>query len=279
MQQRSPLSLRSSTGMPWLGTVVAALSLVVLVPRSVASQVLAAKAVPEADADVRLSAAARQFFAQGLAFADRGDWTQAVDRFERARQIRPSAVIGYNLALSLAELDRVLEASELLHAMESDLDADAELLSSTRRLLARVAPRLASLTVTLDPNVGTRYAVFLDGAPLLAVELGAPIPVDPTAHEVTLRRGRQVVRRYAVEASPGARLEVAVALPEALSRAAMAARLRAQAEQAARVADAPPITDRWWFWTGVGVVVAGAVTAVTVATLTGPDQRLEAPLP
>jgi hypothetical protein len=28
-----------------------------------------------------------------------------------------------------------------------------------------------------------------------------------------------------------------------------------------------PLTARWWFWTGLGVVVAGAATAVTVYAL------------
>ena len=29
-----------------------------------------------------------------------------------------------------------------------------------------------------------------------------------------------------------------------------------------------PITARWWFWTGIGVIVVGAATAVTVYALT-----------
>jgi hypothetical protein len=39
--------------------------------------------------------------------------------------------------------------------------------------------------------------------------------------------------------------------------------------------DSPALYERWWFWTAVGVVVAGGVAA-TVALTARPDPKYEA---
>ncbi|MEZ4220130.1 MAG: PEGA domain-containing protein [Polyangiaceae bacterium] len=91
-----------------------------------------------------------------------------------------------------------------------------------------------------SPVAGAK--VFVDGKPVGVAPAQVMVPVGE--HEVVLRRdGYDEARtRAVVRAGETARLNVALDEP-------------------------PGITSRWWFWTGVGVVVAGGA-ALTVALLT-----------
>jgi len=252
--------------MPRLGRLLALLLLVAAsAPRGGLAQ----------DSDVRLAAAARDFFAQGLRFADKSQWEQAADRFRRALTIRYSPVIAFNLASSLDELGELVEASELLYRVEADEEADEALRQSSTRLLGSIRKRLAQLTVLAEGRPGDS-TVTLDGLRLPDVQLNAPFPVDPGHHEVVLLRGQHTLAREQVELAAGGKAEVSLAPARVPTPAELAALEMANQNRVAGD-DEPPLTERWWFWAGVGTAIAGVVTIVTIAALSGDSQRAMLP--
>ncbi|MDD9945355.1 MAG: hypothetical protein OXU20_30205 [Myxococcales bacterium] len=225
--------------------------------------------------DVQLAAAARDFFAQGLRFADKSQWDQAADRFRRALTIRYSPVIAFNLASSLDELGELVEASELLYRVEADEEAEATLRQSATQLLDKLRPRMSLLTVRLGPHV-SKGVVTLDGSALPDVQIGAPFPVDPGDHELVLVQGSRTLAREQVKLKAGAKVEVSLKPARAPTPSELAALEMANRDRVRKHREAP-ITERWWLWAGMGTALASVVAIVTVAALSGASQR--APLP
>ena len=71
-------------------------------------------------------AAARALFEEGVAAADAGDFPRAADRFERSYALRPSAVVGYNLASALSRTGRLVEAAGYLRRILYDRQAQQD---------------------------------------------------------------------------------------------------------------------------------------------------------
>lgn len=217
--------------------------------------------------DYKLAASARVFFRQGIAFADKRQWADAADRFRRAMSIRKSPVIAFNLAVVLDELGQVVEAAELLHQVAEESPADSPMASSAQTLLPKVEAKFASLEITLSgPAEGT--VTRLDGLPLAPVQIGAPIPVDPGEHELSVERdGRTTARKQVTTAvdSPATVTLGTVYVPSP-EEVAQAEALR-QSQQVP--VQAPSVTERWWFWASVGAVTAGTVALAAVLTLGG----------
>ncbi|HZH04848.1 MAG TPA: tetratricopeptide repeat protein [Myxococcaceae bacterium] len=91
------------------------------------------------------------------------------------------------------------------------------------------------------------------------------------------------VRRKQLEEQAAQQRELNLRIAEAKARAEAEARAgssETQVNAARALAPAPgvavrggskPITQRWWFWTGVAVVAAGAATAVYLSTAPSPS--------
>ncbi|MBX7098575.1 MAG: PEGA domain-containing protein [Myxococcaceae bacterium] len=145
------------------------------------------------------------------------------------------------------------------------------------------------LTVTLSPAPAYQKARDLAARAVTAEAFAAPT-LSPAAAELGQAYGAQVVVAAVVD-GPGAALQawnagsrarltdvsLAGLGPEAARGAAGKVASWMKNSLVARVddgtkPDAPtPVFKQWWFWTGVGVVAAGAaVTAVAVAVPKGP---------
>lgn len=149
--------------------------------------------------DAATTAAARSLFERGAAAADAGDHATAADLFGRSLALRPSPVVAFNHAQSLAQLGRLVEASEMLVGVEREATNDA-LRAAAAELRTQLAARLARVTVIVSPT-DTDVDVQLDGAPLAVVLRGTATPVDPGPHAATaVRDGIEVAR---VEATVG----------------------------------------------------------------------------
>lgn len=187
-------------------------------------------------------AEARARFTEAVTAVQAGRPADAVGLFERSYALRAAPVVAVNLAYCLRGLGRFAAARDwydrfLATATAEDL---ARHEATVRAHLAEVTPRIARVSAGDTSPVGAR--LLLDGAPLTT-----PRWVDPGV--------------YRVEASGAghlpARLTLAVTAGEAI-----------HLDAALSPVSAPtPLTHRWWFWTAVGVAVAGVTAAVLVPVL------------
>lgn len=217
----------------------------VLVGLALSPAVARAQTAPAPRADPRFDDA-RRAFEEGVEAVRVGRPADAVPAFERSFALRPSAVVAVNLGLVLRGVGRLAEARRwyarfLELAGESDR-ARHEV--TVRAHLGEIDRRLAR--IVLRSVVPPGASVRLDEGPLTPDD-GDALRVDPGAHALLARAEGYREHREALTLSEGERRELALRL-DPLPRST-------------------PITRQWWFWTGIGVVVAGAVTAVVVATL------------
>jgi tetratricopeptide (TPR) repeat protein len=236
----------------------------------------------DAASDANRDASARVLFQEGVGLAEKGEWPAAEDRFRRALTLRASPVIAYNLASTLVERGKLIEASELLRKVEQDDKTDATMQRSVQSLQADLGKRIGRIRVGVlgkQPN----DRVTLDGNALVDAQLDVDIPIDPGPHRLNFTRGIQQLDVRDLKIAPGASEQFTLQ-----AQLAPTARQVAAASQTARPLAAPPmaavpvnqnpnadsatasdgqpISSRWWFWTGIGAVgVAAVVVAVVVA--------------
>ncbi len=241
-------------------------------------------AQPSSAPDGAVTAAARALFEEGVRLVDAGDFDQAADRFRRSDELHASPVVAYNLATSLAEIGRIVEASEVSRRVVRDAAAPQAIRAAAQSLLDRITPRIGSLTIRVvgDPEgVETR----LDGATVPVALIGVARPVDPGQHVVSLARGGEETASTSVEVLPGGAAEVSLSAPPPPPIATVAPVAPAPAlpvvaadpgpvVPAAALVLAPvapeehhgSVLEEAWFWGVAGaVVVAGIVIAVVLA--------------
>jgi len=112
---------------------------------------------------------------------------------------------------------------------------------ATERIDADLSPRAAAtLAVRTTP---TGLSVEVDGQPRGTSPF--ELQVTPGSHAIHVINAEGEDRRVDVSVRDGERRDVDVDM------------------------EAKPITAKWWFWTGVGVVVVGAVAAVVIVAASG----------
>ena len=245
---------------------------------------------------------ARAMFYYGVELLDRGEFAEAADRLHRVLEIRDSAVVSYHLASALSRLGRHVEALQLLQTVHNDPDASADIRRASDKLLPKVERSVGRLTLRVSgERESIRILVNEREMPLVALDV--PVPVDPgEVSVVALRDGEQVAASSARVGGPaGLRAEIvleipAPALPEPVPepvpdsaaqptpRSAPGPlagcghrRSRPRRNRARRGCDpAAPRRDedsgllgKWWFWTAVGVVAAGAAVATVALSSDG----------
>ena len=215
------------------------------------------------DADETQTAAARALFDEGMAAVDRQDFETAVDRLSRSLELRGSAVVRVNLALALAQLGRLVEATEHLRQVRrgSEIGSDANRAANAH--LTAIEPRLGRLEISVTGEVdGVRVEV--DGQPLPEALIGVAHPVDPTMHVVVLFRGETelAVERVTVDSGSLVPLTLLARPPTPAEAAVLAA---SSANEPTPPAER--IEEQWWFWTILGVLVVGAAIGITIAVL------------
>jgi hypothetical protein len=180
---RDPLTFPSLQAIA-LGLVLLALAMVVVPAPPANAQ---GGSTPTARAE------ARRILREGSKAFAQGDHAVALEKFERALQIFPSARIKYNIGQALRELGRPVEAVE---AFELFL-AKADRISSVERREATAALKeldksVARLTLTTNlPDV----EVTIDGRTVGKTPLPGHLVLTAGTHDVTLgRAGYKLVR-------------------------------------------------------------------------------------
>ncbi len=131
-------------------------------------------------------AQAQTLFERGRERMDAGDLAEACGFFAESQRLDPGGGTLLNLAVCHEREGRLATAWVEYHDAKSaavrDHRADREALATER--IQVIEPRLPHLLVTLPAGAPDGTEVKLDGAALSRLALGAPLPVDPGAHEV-----------------------------------------------------------------------------------------------
>ena len=170
--------------------------------------VTAAGQAPEGTGERAL---ARSLFHQGLECLDAEDLPCAAERFTRSHELRPSAVVAYNLASVLANLGRVVHAAELLRWIRRS-NANPEVKEAAAALLPTITPQIAHWTLRAEGSTeGVRF--YLDGRALPEQIIGVRAPVDPGEHRVEARRGEETVADTTFSAEAQGNVEASLDVP------------------------------------------------------------------
>lgn len=250
-----------------------------VVSLGVASAGRAQQPIPTDDTAQR--AAARALFEEGVAFAEQRQFDQAVDRFRRSRELRRVPVVTYNLAVALAELRQLVEASELLRGVIRDETTPPELRQSAQVQLSQILPRVGRLTIRLSGD-RSGALIVLDDRPIASALIGVAAPIDPGQHRVVARRAGREIASQLVDVTEGRDATVTLELEPAATRVRDigGVELETEASGPIRRRDSRRrdrgestrgggVLTQWWFWGIVGVVAAGATTGIIVATTSG----------
>jgi hypothetical protein len=213
-----------------------------------------------------------------------GNFARAHDLFRRAYGVRPNARVLRGIGIAALRLAHYSEAKLELRAALTDprqplTDAQRDEVS---RLMGWMQSSLGTVRIRVEPRASR---VELDGEPTTYTEL----TLTPGVHRVrvSLEGYEATERTVDVSAAHEETVELtlsAIAIsPEKVARAAQPVPVRApkvqvlapptQEERTAKK-DSPALVGRWWFWTIVGVALAGgAAAAVAVATAPAPTPK------
>jgi hypothetical protein len=232
--------------------------------------------------DDRTRAAARELAESGLALYEKGDFSGALERFQKAEKLVAVPTIAVQVARCLAALGRNVEASEkylAIGAMPIDAAAPAayqamqqNAKAEAKTELEALRPKIARIEIVVEG--GTAESVTLDGEQLPLAMVGTAVPVDAGEHRVGARRG-STTRTDTVSVAEGETGRVVVQLPAGDPVVPDAG--PTPVPEVAPVSNTPPdssaATMTTLGWVGIGVggasLLAGVVTGGLALDLQG----------
>lgn len=117
-----------------------------------------------------------------------------------------------NLALALAELGQVVEASEHLRAVLRSPDLPETMQTTAQRALITVEARIAWVRLRMDGPLDGR-SLLIDGRVVSAELANALVPLDPGHHRFEVHQGRRVIGGAELDTREGVDAEVSIHLP------------------------------------------------------------------
>ncbi len=152
--------------------------------------------------DFATKSAARKLGEEGIALFDKGQFAEALEKFNLAEQIVPAPTLGLRAARCLVQLGRFVEASErYLEVTRIELPqsqitpafrkAQADAVLERQDLL----PLIPSLTIEIMGPTDATTAVFVDGEQIPTALVGQKRPIDPGVHELEVRRSDTTVKK------------------------------------------------------------------------------------
>jgi hypothetical protein len=137
-------------------------------------------------------AAARELAMQGLQLQAAGNYTEALDRFDRAQAVFPAPTHLIHIAQCLAALGKLVEAAEqyrLLVRTELPAGSPNAFVQAQRQgeaELAQLEPRIPSIKVIVRPQAPMNTTVKIDDTSISAALIGVARPTNPGKHTVVL---------------------------------------------------------------------------------------------
>ncbi len=220
--------------------------------------------VAHAQVDTAGAAAAYQ---RGVAALHDDHFSVAVTEFEASQRLNPSPQVLYNLALAYRGAGRhVLAVETFERYLREQPTVAADRREAITREVQRLRARIGVISCRVRPSSAT---LVIDGQERACANA---MFIDPGDHAVEVRAEGFRTAQHRVRITPGVELDFRVELVPVEAhapphpRAVADARIGADRGERAD-GDASPLYTRWWFWTIVGVAVAGGVTAgVLLAT-------------
>lgn len=199
---------------------------------------------------------------QAIEDFDAGRFVEAQLHFREAHALAPSARTLRALGMVAFELhDYAASVSYLEQALASSVKPlDASLRREAKAVLARAEQNVARVVFQLSPR-GAQLRV--DETPVLVSE-GRAVAINPGHHVLALQAPGRAPLETQLALEPGEQRVLSLALaPEAKPVA------KADDSRGGR-----PLYKNPWLWTGVGVVVVGAVTGLAVGLTRDPEERV-----
>jgi tetratricopeptide (TPR) repeat protein len=194
---------------------------------------------------------AREHYLQGDAFYKLDRYANALQEYEQAYLAKPDPSFLYNIAQC--------------HRLMGD---KAEAIKFYRRYL-KDAPTASNREVAEKHIKDLAAARAAPATPPAAAPAGAPIPPPASAAPMPAPVVAAAMPAPRPAAPPATNLALA-APPPAPSDAPSGGTLAA-APQGSRQDENQPIYTKWWFWTGVGVVVVGGLLLALSANKSDPS--------
>ena len=183
----------------------------------------------------------------------RAQFLRAHELYPNARTLRGLGMVEFELR-NYGESVRYLEA-----ALACPVRAlDPELAEETQLLLSRARAYVGEVHVALEPATAT---VIIDGV-TAATGPKASFLLLVGDHLLEFRAQGLPAERRTVSIRSGERTTLQVVLGESLAAPRAALDLKPEPP---RSAERPRLVKKWWLWTGVGVLLAGAITGSLLA--------------
>lgn len=232
---------------------------------TIALLVVAPLASAQTGDSASMSGAARDLFQEGVTAAREDRLEDAIEAFERSYSLSPRDATLLNLAQVQERAGHLVGAIDSYRRFLARADADMLARHGTRAeaALAALEPRIAHLAI-MTFDVEADDEVRLDGAVLERASFGLDLPVDPSAHVVTVHRGEVECAHETVTLQEGGRRDLEVRM-----------RCPAEARVVSRRVASPPSgsDDTPWIALGVGggvAVVAAIIIGIVVASAPPP---------
>jgi hypothetical protein len=289
-----PMRLSTTPHAESSGARLRALTVPMICVALLSSIALPVAAEPTASSDPQQVAMARALFEEGLRHVDAEQWALAADRFARVLSLRYSPVAAYNLALARARLGSSVLALEGLRELLAKPSLEPTVRDAALSLQKEQQARVGWLTVRVSGEC-TGCDVQLDGKPLPPAVVNVAVPVDPGSHALALVHAGESLSRSNLNVAPGARVVGKLSAPARVAAMPQPQQQTGAPASDERVSSAPAapaaalttssdpqqpkgsLIESPWFWGGVGVLAAGAITLGVVLSSGG--TRAAEPVP
>jgi len=169
-------------------------------------------AYAQSPADIAL---ARDLFKEGADFAQKGQWNEARQRYEKSLALKRSPRTLYSLGVAYRNLRRFVEALESYRAflVEPKKEDDKPYEQLARDAIAELETQVARLDIKVVPHEeDLKMIVTIDGFIVPDAAYGYPRLVDPGTHMVVARAEGYQDATQSVTVAEGAKLDVLLRL-------------------------------------------------------------------
>ncbi|HKU44873.1 MAG TPA: tetratricopeptide repeat protein [Polyangiales bacterium] len=197
-----------------------------------------------------------EYIDDGVHEFDAGNFVEARALFEQAHALSPNARTLRAMGFCAYELKRYVQASEELSAalLDQRNALTPELAATVRETLAKARRFIGELVLQTQPEDSR---VVIDGE----AKSGRRYELDAGEHRVVASARGYSSRdlTVAIHGMQTTRAELVL-----VPLAEVAAPAPAPAPAPVPASTERPLTERWWFWTALGVIVTGVTVSVLV---------------